>query len=266
MDTKDTSESNTQIPPACDESPQPDPVPGSSQTATTRIGPRSIIRRLAGRSWEILLLWLVVATPLAYLIYMFVEPTYEAFSVLQIEPTKESLFSTGGQNPTDRESIDYLQTQVQLITTDKVLDQALSADPRIANLPGIKSSKDSKADLRKAMEVGIVDKRTYLIRVALTSRDPEEAAALVNAVVDAYLDQHNEYHRSANKALHKSLSDELEKLAKDIVIEEVRVEDPGREGACRALEDHCETGCREEGRSASPVARGCHGGAICRSG
>ena len=62
-----------------------------------------------------------------------------------------------------------------------------------------------------------MNKNTYLIRVALASGNPEEAALIVNAVVDAYLDQHTEYHRSANKALHKSLAEELEKLAKEIL-------------------------------------------------
>ncbi len=55
-------------------------------------------------------------------------------------------------------------------------------------------------------------KNTFLIRVALASRDPEEAALIVNAVVDAYLEQHGEYHRSANKALRKSLEDEKNML------------------------------------------------------
>ncbi len=220
MDTIDRSDSN--VPARFSSNSFRAPVPISAAprdltiTSTPQLNPQVILRGLNRHWWRILLLSLVVSTPLVYLIFTLIEPTYEAFSVLQIEPMKEFLFLMAAQNPTDRGSVNYLQTQVQLITTDKVLDQALSADPRIANLPMIKSSKDSKADLRKAMEVGIVDKRTYLIRVALASADPEEAAAIVNAVVNAYLDQHNEYHRSANKALHKSLSDELDKLAKDI--------------------------------------------------
>ena len=42
------------------------------------------------------------------------------------------------------------------------------------------------------MNVEIVGENTYLIQVALASRDPDEAAAIVNAVVEAYLDQHTE--------------------------------------------------------------------------
>ena len=119
--------------------------------------------------------------------------------------------------PDRRDDEPYLQTQVQLITSDVVLDAALSRDDRIARLPMIKESEDPKADLRKHMDVGIVNKNTYLIRVALATGNPDEAAMIVNAVVDAYMDQHTLYHRSANKAQHKSLTEELDKLAKEIL-------------------------------------------------
>ena len=163
------------------------------------------------------MLWLVVSTPLIYLIYTFVEPTYEAFSLLQIEPTTQNIFERSAQNFTDSRAVEpYLQTQVQLITSPAVLDQAISTDARIGNLRMIKESKDPKADLREKMVVEIVDKRTYLIRVALASPNPEAAAAIVNAVVGAYLEQNTDYHRSANKVLHKSLTEERDKLTKEI--------------------------------------------------
>jgi hypothetical protein len=155
--------------------------------------------------------------PLAYAIYLFVGPSYEAFSLLQVEPMGERLFAIDQQPATDLKSFEpYLLTQVQLILSDKVLDAALAADPRIIQLPMIKESKDPKADLRERMVVEIVGTHTYLIRVALASENPEEAAMIVNAVVDAYMAQHNDYHRSANKTLHKSLTEELHKLQKGI--------------------------------------------------
>ena len=117
-------------------------------------------------------------------------------------------------------ALPYLETQVQLISSDQVLDAALSRPgsttrPSIAKLPMIVKSKDPKSDLRKEMQVEIV-KNAFLIRVALTSRDPEEAALIVNAVVESYLEQHTEYHRAANKVLKKSLEEERDRLAKQI--------------------------------------------------
>ena len=85
----------------------------------------------------------------------------------------------------------------------------------ISKLTMIAKSKDPKADLRKEMAVEIL-KNTFLIRVALESRDPEEAALIVNAVVESYLDQHSEYHRTANKTFRKSLEDELNTLESKI--------------------------------------------------
>src|SRR5262245_45218374 len=57
------------------------------------INPRIILRGLLARYWwRILLLWLVVSAPVAYLIYQLIEPTYEAFSTLRIEPNQPEVY------------------------------------------------------------------------------------------------------------------------------------------------------------------------------
>ncbi|MGP0066228.1 MAG: polysaccharide biosynthesis tyrosine autokinase [Isosphaeraceae bacterium] len=160
----------------------------------------------------------MVSTPLVYLIFSLVAPGYEAVSLLQVQPNRSDLFGPSMHDSNDTSvSQPYLATQVQLITTDRVLDAAIARPPSttgitISKLPMIAKSEDPKTDLRKDMTVEIL-KNTFLIRVALTSPNPEEAAAIVNAVVDAYLEQHNDYHKSANKALKKSLDEELGTLA-----------------------------------------------------
>jgi polysaccharide biosynthesis transport protein len=232
MNTDDRSDSSSQTPPAGHAFPQSDTAAELSPNPTPQRQRRSILGRLAGHWWEILLLWLVVSTPLAYVIYLLIEPTYEAFSLLQVEPTKEMLFTISSQNLADMRAYEpYLLTQVRLITSDRVLDAALSTDPRIAKLPMIKQSEDPKADLREQMVVGIVDENTYLIRVALASTDPEEAAMIVNAVVDAYMQMHTAYHRSANKALHQSLDDELDKLTGEILAKKTELKELERSAA-----------------------------------
>ena len=103
----------------------------------------------------------------------------------------------------------YLLTQVNLITSNSVLDAAL-ADPAIRNLSMIRSSKDPKAELREEMRVEIVGENTYLIQVALAAKDPNQAAAIVNAVVDAYIEQHNRYHLNKNRSLKTEPGDRAE--------------------------------------------------------
>ena len=61
-------------------------------TSSPQINSRTILRGLTRHWWQILLLWLLVSVPIVFAIYRFVEPTYEAFSILHIEPTQARLF------------------------------------------------------------------------------------------------------------------------------------------------------------------------------
>jgi uncharacterized protein involved in exopolysaccharide biosynthesis len=217
MDAPERSNSNAQAgspsAPSAERAPTPRFDHDHPHGQVPPSGRRSIARRLAGRWWQILLLWLLISFPLAYLIYTLVEPTYQAFSLLRVEPAGEPVYGSGrAQTTDDLETVKpYLQTQINLITSDRVLDPAL-ASRTIANLRMVKESLDPKADVREKMTVEIVDKGTYLIRVALESPNPVEAAAVVNAVVESYLDQNTEYHRISNKNLRTSLELELKKV------------------------------------------------------
>ena len=112
----------------------------------------------------------------------------------------------------DTRSLTYLQTQVRLITSDKVLNHAV-ADALVVNLPTIKKSEDPKNDLRKLLQVEIV-KDANLIRVAL-----ELAESLMRPSrssrpwLQSYLTQNSDYSRSANRELTESLTQQLTKLA-----------------------------------------------------
>jgi len=173
----------------------------------------SLLRRLIRRGWQILLLTLVVSAPLAYLIFLFIQPTYQAASLLRVEPSAPNVFapSTDLANKT---AFPYLQTQVQLIKSDQVLDAAV-ASPAVSILPVIKDSDDPKTDLRQNLLVEIVED-AFLIRVALESKNPTEAATIVNAVVESYRIQNERYALSANKRLRESLEREDAQLQNKI--------------------------------------------------
>ena len=218
----DRSDSNVPARMSSDSFRAPVPVYAPPQelanVSAPQINPLILLRGLGRHWWRILLLWIVVSTPLAFLIYSFVPKTYEAFTIIQIEPTKESLFVQGGQaNGLSASAAQpYLETQVVLMTSDKVLDHAISLPATqttraINKFPMIANSKDPKTDLRKELTVEIL-RNTFVIRVALASRDPEEAAAIVNAVVDSFMSEHTDYHRNANKTLTTSLNKELGQL------------------------------------------------------
>ncbi len=221
MDTFDRPDSNVPARYAGDSARMPVPVAAATRdlalaqpsSTTTQITPRVLLRGLSRHWWHIMLGWLVVSTPLAYAIYALVEPTFEAVSLLRVEPTQTNPYNQGVTSSTGEKAL--LKTQVELITSSDVLDSAI-AKPGISNLPMFRKSKDPKASLREDMLVQIVGNDTYLIRVSLASRNPAEAAEIVNAVVESYIDQHNRYHKNSNRALKAGLESELSKLDKKI--------------------------------------------------
>ncbi len=177
-----------------------------------QVTPRILMRGLSRHWWRIMLFWLVLSAPLAYLIYALVEPTYEAVSLLEAEPSPADIYgSTLRGTPNMSAEKPFLLTQVELLKSKSVLDAAL-AKPGISNLPMIRSAKDRKAALQDEMRVEIVGQNTYLLQVAVGSKNPDEAAALVNAVVEAYFELHKTYHQTTNRSLKKQLESERERL------------------------------------------------------
>ena len=216
MDTSDNPDVNDPgaNAPASSPRPESDPFFFNVQSTARPTGskPRGLMRRLAGRFWQLLLLWLVITFPVWLLIYHSILPTYEAASLLHFDPAPQELFAP--INRAESANSTYLQTQATLIGSDKVLDAVL-ADASVINLPAIKKSQDPKIDLRAKLRVVIID-GTNLIRVSLELPDPDEAAAIVKAVVQSYITQNIDYSRSYNRELMESLRNQLEKLGKEI--------------------------------------------------
>src|SRR5580692_12933040 len=123
MDTIDTSNSNL---PAHFHTPlslRPGLTPAlpADQVGTpaVQINPRVLLRGLSRHWWRILALWLVVSAPIAFLISRLIQPSYEASSLVKIEPIDPQLFN--GLNRGENQSSIYLKTEVAVLTSDKVL-------------------------------------------------------------------------------------------------------------------------------------------------
>jgi capsular exopolysaccharide synthesis family protein len=181
-----------------------------------QVNPRVILRGLNRHWWRILLIWLAVSIPLAGVIWKLVEPTYEAFSLLEFQPTSIDLFKGGLEDKPDlRSSMPYLETQVQIITSNPVLDEAIGQFP-IGALSMLRGALDAPAELREKMVVEIVGKNTYLVKVSLESNNADEAAKIVRAVVNAYTEQYLVQHQFINSGYMSSLSSYREQLDKEI--------------------------------------------------
>jgi hypothetical protein len=94
---------------------------------------RRALSRVAGRWWQIVLLWLGLFLPVCPLSSVFIQPTYEASSLLRIEPNVFECFG-----PIRQPAPAHVQRQMGLITGDQVIKSAI-ADPQVAELTTIKS-------------------------------------------------------------------------------------------------------------------------------
>lgn len=235
MDTTDRSDSKLPAPFPVASSPSLLPRPALNRDFTIAQAPpqidsRVIIRGLARYWWRILLLWVVVSAPVAYLISATVKPTYEAISRIRVEPTQPSLFEAmhGGLGPDPRSYQPYLQTQVTLLQSNQVLNKAIMK-PSVANLPFIARSEDAKTDLREKMDVEI-EPDTYFIKVGLESKNPAEAAEIVNAVVSCYLEENLRYTASRDLTLKASLEEQVARLGDQITRKKGELKDLHQKG------------------------------------
>jgi len=162
--------------------PAPLPPPAGAAPRPRRIG--QAIRRVIPHHWgKILVLWLVLTGGLVFMINKRIKPRYESTSILRIEPASRDLFGLGLNSS---ESFDaFLQTQVELIRSANVLSAALT-DERVAGTTLVREAKDPESEIRARLQVGVVE-GTYLIRVALTSLEPEAGPVIVNEVVRKYI-------------------------------------------------------------------------------
>lgn len=143
---------------------KPSGVPDSHQGAR-----RSVIGAIASRWWQILLLWLVLFVPVAYVIDATNPPRYEAVSRIRIEPIQPTLFEQMGTSFADPRTYEpYLQTQINLMMSNHVLNRAI-ARPSAANLPTITRSEDPKTDIREKMVVKI-EPDTYFIQMKVEQK------------------------------------------------------------------------------------------------
>ena len=221
MDTADAPRPNhelarlTDLPPALRA-----PLPPATRPAGGRppISPRLVLRGLARHWWQALALWVVGTAALAALVYMRFEPTYSASAWLRVEPTENSPF----KESFDSQMSNYLQTQVQLITSPNVLSAAVST-PKVMALPGVRAASASGGDgetyLQNILQVSIRP-GAYLIEVAATSPEPTEPETVVNAVVDAFLQADQEWSEAKNSQQLESLENYEQKLQSEVDAQE----------------------------------------------
>jgi capsular polysaccharide biosynthesis protein len=218
---------------------------------TLQVNPKVLLRGLGRHWWRIFLLCLVVSAPLMTLIWFYIQPTYEASSLLRIDPAEPEVYGAIKSGTGDGRSVSYLQTQATLIKSKRVLEPAI-ASSLVVTLPLIKQSSDPMTDLQRKLSVGIIDEAN-LIRVALELPDPSQAATIVNAVVQSYLEDAKEYNRGANKDLREVLDRQLDALRKEISAKHTELKDLLKRGRVAILKPDQRLNTKSENDPAEPT-------------
>jgi len=147
------------------------------------------------RSGRFIILFVAIATAAVVTISLLLPNVYRATATIVLE---ESLNPFGS---TDVEAIRRrLETIEQLLGTNAVLDGAAK------QVPGeTRDSLESKL-------TSSVDPNANIIRISATDEDPQEAAAIANAVAETFLAEQRRAERDRLANARRALTQELERL------------------------------------------------------
>jgi polysaccharide biosynthesis transport protein len=202
---------------------------------------------LLRRGQNTILVTTAAALLLMALVVLVVPHRYTATTQILIDPT--DLHAVGSDlSPTNQMSdaaVLQVESQVRVLTSDSVLRrvikaEALDRDAEFVGRPSLlrgllgalglgpaaattDSTLTALAVLRRALVVKRAE-RTYVVDASVTSRDPEKAARLANAVAQAYLAEQTDVRSDAARQISQSLSARLNELKDRVREAEERAE------------------------------------------
>jgi uncharacterized protein involved in exopolysaccharide biosynthesis/Mrp family chromosome partitioning ATPase len=218
------------------------PPPQAASAAPADAG-RPSLAVLANPLWVIGTLWrrkglillcALAGIVLAALASLLITPKYVSTAQLFIDPRdlrvlqNEVSPTTVGSDPTSITA--YLESQARIIASDSIKarvveSEHLDRDPEFGGeaspgllsrlFGGAPSKRDgmlyalAELDRRVSVRRG---ERTFVIDISVTSRDPEKAARLANALANAYLEDQAAVRDAAARRATESLTGRLEEL------------------------------------------------------
>ncbi|GAU82005.1 Wzz/FepE/Etk N-terminal domain-containing protein [Bosea sp. BIWAKO-01] len=216
----------------------------------------SALARLTNPAWLFQTLWsrkgLILAAALAgallaALASLFIPPKYVSTAQLFIDPRdlrvlqNEVSPNAVGSDPTSLTA--YLESQARIIASDSikarvVKSEGLDKDPEFGGeaaksglarlLSGSStSSRDGLLYALAALDKNVTvrrGERTFVIDISVTSRDPEKAARIANALATAYLDDQASVRAEAAQRATGALTGRLEELRNRLRIAEEKAE------------------------------------------
>ena len=194
------------------------PLPRSSHPIE---GPKPFRARVVGtglaRYWKFVLpLWLVGSAAGMVLVYYKVKASYEAVSLVRIDPGLV-LFSSSGANNTAAVN-QFLSTQVNLFKSNQVLKMALD-DQKVKDLAMVRNAEDPMILLRDALWLN-VRPNTYLVDVGMRADSLMEAETIVDSIVNNYVEYQESTNAKASDRVIRNLESYKRKLESRITTAE----------------------------------------------
>jgi polysaccharide biosynthesis transport protein len=189
-----------------------------------------------------ILLSMLAALALAVAFITLTPPEYTAVTQILIDPT--DLRAVGNDTQQQAQASDaavmQVEIQVSVLTSDTVLSrvvasQDLEHDPEFVRGPSMLGGLLGRTatpggatlaalnELKRRVKVKRAE-RTFVVEVSVTSRDPQKAARLANAVAQAYLDEQTKVRSDAARQVSQSLSSRLKELKDKVRDSEEKVE------------------------------------------
>lgn len=238
---------NSDLPYVIPDEPPPRPAEGSQYPSVDLREMGRILRR----RYKMVALPAVVLLGLALAYLLFATTLYTATSTVLVDPrranvveTNQSVLSNFGTDDATIESQALLIQSVAILT--RVVGKLkLTEDAEFTPKPGLldpvrslfrssgPSDGPSPEDATKSRSVDILQKRmkvtrkgtTFLVDIAVSSRSPQKAAAIANAIADAYFDEQVRAKYEATRIAANWLGGQIEDLKARVVASEKAVED-----------------------------------------
>lgn len=172
--------------------------PTSYDEAEERIDIRYYLDVIKRRLWILIAVFATVTVSAA--VHTFRQtPIYRTMSTLIIEQEIMQQTDPFGSYYTFKAL--FLQTQVDLIRSDKVMKKAVA-------LLGLPDSQQNIAALKGRVNVKPVE-NTYLVNISISGQDPHQITREANAVADAFIQYSMEDKQEASRDSYTWLSEQL---------------------------------------------------------
>jgi polysaccharide biosynthesis transport protein len=193
----------------------------------------------------------ITALLLAVVFVLVAPHRYTAVTEILIDPVdlRAVANEASPSTPTSDTALLLIDSQVRVLTSDDVLrpvveSQGLAHDPEFVGKPSpLRAVIDAVlAALGRQQPLGANDptltalnalkkairvtraERTYVVDVAVTSKDPAKAARLANAIAQSYLSEQTQVRADAARQVSQSLTSRLNELKERVHQAEERVE------------------------------------------